>query len=115
MMVDAARGDAVEPRRGIQAIALGPAARARLVPLIAAVRSQTAVPVFVDYGDRKLQAHFKLADRNRARWALILGDDELAANEVVFRDLEARSDLRLPFAEAAGSVARAVVEGTANV
>lgn len=115
MMVDAARGDAAEPRRGIQAIALGAAARTRLVPLVAELRATWPDPVFVDYGDRKLTAHFKLADRNRARWALILGDDELAANEIVLRDLELRTDRTLPLDGAAGSVARAAVEEPTNV
>jgi histidyl-tRNA synthetase len=114
MMVDAATGGAAEPRRGIQAIALGAAARVRLVPLAAAVRSQAALPVFADYGDRKLTAHFKLADRNNARWALILGDDELAAGEIVLRDLERRADLRLPLADAAGRVVQALVEGATD-
>jgi histidyl-tRNA synthetase len=50
----------------------------------------------MDYEDRKLMAHLKLADRNRARWALILGSDELAAGELVLRDLEERTDRRLP-------------------
>ena len=115
MMVDAARGAAVEPRRGIQAIALGAAARTRLVPLVAELRALSGDPVFIDYGERKLTAHFKLADRNGARWALILGDDELAADEIVLRDLERRTDRRLPLAGAAGSVARLLVEGSTDV
>jgi histidyl-tRNA synthetase len=109
MMVDAARGTVEAPRRGVQAIALGANARARLVPIVGALRAHGA-PTFVDYGDRKLTAHFKLADKNRARFALILGDDELAAGEVVLRDLEARSDRRLPLAEAPDRVATSLVE-----
>ena len=45
-------------------------------------------PTFVDYQDRKLLAHLKIADRNRARYALILGSEELASGELVLRDLE---------------------------
>ncbi|HEV8022330.1 MAG TPA: histidine--tRNA ligase [Candidatus Lustribacter sp.] len=114
MMVDAASAGAEEPRRGIQAIALGAAARARLVPLAGRLRAATDVPVFIDYGERKLTAHFKLADRNRARWALILGDNELAADEIVMRDLEQRAERRLPLADAASRVAQFVVEGTSD-
>ena len=109
MMVDAAGGAGTRARKGIQAIALGAAARARLVPLVGALRAQ--LPVFADYGDRKLTAHFKLADANGARWALILGDNELAANEIVLRDLERRTDRKLPLGDAVSSVMRAVVEG----
>jgi len=110
MMVDAAGGAGAVPRRGIQAIGLGVAARARLVPIVAALRSRKT-PVFIDYGDRKLTAQFKTADRNGARWALILGDDELAAGEIVLRDLAQRADRRLPLGDAVDRVAQAVVEG----
>jgi histidyl-tRNA synthetase len=114
MMVERAAVAEPAPRRGIQAIALGTAARSRLVPLVGALRAVLADPVFVDYGDRKLTAHFKSADRSGARWALILGDDELGAGEIVLRDLEARTDRRLPLADAVDRVALAVVEGDAQ-
>jgi histidyl-tRNA synthetase len=110
MMVAAAQGEASSPRHGVQAIALGAAARARLVPIVGALRAQGGAPTFVDYGDRKLTAHFKLADKNRARYALILGDDELAAGEFVLRDLEARSDRRMPLADTPDRVASLLVE-----
>ena len=55
-----------------------------------------------------------MADRNRARWALILGDNELAQGEIVMRDLELRAERRLPLADAVSSVARFVVEGTSD-
>jgi histidyl-tRNA synthetase len=110
MMVAAAQGDVTPPRRGIQAIALGPAARHRLVPIVAALRAHGGGPTFVDYADRKLTAHFKLADRNRARYALIVGDDELAAGEFVLRDLDARTDRRLPLGSTPDRVATTLVE-----
>jgi histidyl-tRNA synthetase len=102
MMVDAAAGAATAARSGIQAIALGAAARARLVPLAGRLRAELDVP------------HFKQADRNRARWALILGDNELAAGEIVMRDLEQRAERRLPLAEAPSRVAQFVVEGASD-
>jgi histidyl-tRNA synthetase len=112
MMVDAASGSTEAPRHGIQAIALGAAARERIVPIVGALRA--AVPVFIDYADRKLAAHFKTADRNGARWALILGDDELAAGEIVLRDLAARADRRLPIAAIVDSVTPLLVEGASD-
>ena len=113
MMVAAAQGDHEAPRRGVQAIALGAAARARLVPIVGALRAHGASPTYMDYGDRKLAAHFKLADRNRARYALIVGDDELAAGDFILRDLEARTDRRLPLADGPDRVATTVVEALA--
>ncbi|HZX68873.1 MAG TPA: histidine--tRNA ligase [Candidatus Elarobacter sp.] len=112
MMVRAVTGEHAEPRRGIQAIALGEAARGRLVPIAAVLRELSPEPTFADWQDRKITAHFKTADRNAARWALILGDQELAAGEIVLRDLDARADRRLPLPSSAAEVARVVVEAT---
>ncbi|HEY2475242.1 MAG TPA: histidine--tRNA ligase [Candidatus Cybelea sp.] len=84
------------PRRGLQAIALGAQARATLAPIVAELRRRLAAPTYIDYLERKLLAQLKIADRNRARYALIVGSEELAAGEAVLRDLESRSDRRLP-------------------
>jgi histidyl-tRNA synthetase len=99
MMVEAV-GEAGEPRRrGVAAIALGPQARTVVAPLVAELRRRLDAPVFADYNDRKLLAHLKIADKQRARYALIVGTDELAAGELVLRDLEDRSDRRVPLGE----------------
>jgi histidyl-tRNA synthetase len=111
MMVDAAAATTPAVRAGIQAIALGAAARERLIPLAAALRIEAGATVFFDYRQRKLLDQFKIADRNGARWALILGDEELAANEVVLRDLERRVERRIPLADAVDSIGDAIVEG----
>lgn len=97
LMILRALGDRAQPRRGVQAIALGAQARIALAPLIAELRRKLDVPTYADYEDRKLLAQLKIADRNRARYALIVGSEELAAGELLLRDLETRSDRRLPF------------------
>ncbi|HET6276046.1 MAG TPA: histidine--tRNA ligase [Candidatus Cybelea sp.] len=100
LMMLEARGERAEPpRRGIQAIALGPQARTVVTPIVAELRRRLDAPTFVDYLDRKLLAHLTIADRNRARYALIVGSDELASGELVLRDLEDRSDRRLALRE----------------
>jgi histidyl-tRNA synthetase len=96
MMLAASGYSQPATRRGVQAIALGTQARTVLAPIVAELRRRLDAPTFVDYNDRKLLAHLKTADRNGARYALILGTDELAAGELVLRDLERRSDRRLP-------------------
>jgi histidyl-tRNA synthetase len=96
MMLQARSPQAPAPRRGIQAIALGAQARSVLAPVVAELRRRLDVPTYMDYLERKLLAQLKIADRNRARYALILGSEELAAGEAVLRDLEERSDRRLP-------------------
>ncbi len=112
MIVKATTVEVAPEREGIQAIALGDAARERLVPIVAALRAERPTPTFAEWEARKLTAQFKLADRNRARWALILGDDELIAGELVLRDLEARADRRLPLAADPAEVVRTLVEAT---
>jgi histidyl-tRNA synthetase len=112
MIVRKLAGDHAPPRRGVQAIALGDAARERLVAIVGALREASGEPAFADWQNRKLTAHFKTADRNHARWAVILGDDELAKREIVLRDLIAREDRRLPIVDSAAEVARLLVEAT---
>jgi histidyl-tRNA synthetase len=101
MMLEALRGDNGVPRVGVQIIALGAQARTAIVPLVNEVRRLVAMPIFIDFEERKLQSHFKVADRNNARLALILGTDELALGEVVLRDLESREDRKIPLRSAA--------------
>jgi histidyl-tRNA synthetase len=96
MMLDALAREGERPRSGIQAVALGARARATLVPIVAELRRTLAIPTFVDFDERKLLAHLKTADRNGARYALILGDDELTAKTMVLRDLAERSDRSIP-------------------
>ncbi len=96
MILDALGIHSETTRSGVQAIALGADARERLFTLVAQMRQETSMPVFMDFGDRKILAHLKIADRNAARYALILGSEELAKNEIVLRDLQTRSERRLP-------------------
>ena len=106
----AVAGEHDQARSGAQAIALGEAARLRLFPIVGALRTLGTQPTFADWQDRKLTAHFKAADRNRARWALILGDEELAAGQIVVRDLLTRQDRRLPLPALPAEVAKLLVE-----
>lgn len=108
-VVEAAHGEKPPMRAGVQAIGLGAQARATLLPIVARLRQAIGEPAFMDYEERKLLAHLKIADRNGARFALIVGEQELSAGEAVLRDLERRTDRRLPLGSAKDVVA-AVVE-----
>ncbi|HXM07269.1 MAG TPA: ATP phosphoribosyltransferase regulatory subunit, partial [Candidatus Acidoferrum sp.] len=96
LVVEAAGASAEPVRDGIQAIALGQVALTELVPVIVELRRTLQRPVYAEYSDRKLLAQLKVADRNRARYALVAGSDELAAGRVLLRDLEDRSERALP-------------------
>jgi histidyl-tRNA synthetase len=108
MVLEAVGDGALPARHGIAAIALGAQARAELVPLVAALRATGDVPVTIDYGDGKLPAHFKKADRANARAALILGDDERGRGVVIARDLASREQQTLGPATSPAALAELV-------
>jgi len=96
LTIEAAQPDEKLQRGGIQVVALGSEAREVLVTLCALLRYSLPVPVFMDYDDRKLLAQLKIADRNNARYALVVGSDEIAAGHAILRDLVERSDRKVP-------------------
>ena len=94
--IEAAQPNEELERRGVQVVALGDQAREVLMTLAALLRYSLPMPIFMDYEDRKLLAQLKIADRNNARYALIVGTDEVQAGEAILRDLSERSDRRVP-------------------
>ncbi|MEO9264130.1 MAG: histidine--tRNA ligase, partial [Candidatus Baltobacteraceae bacterium] len=110
MILEAMQNQVPIPRSGVQAVALGAQARATFVPLVTGWRRTLGVPVFMDFEDRKIPAQFKIADRNNARYAVILGSDELASGELVLRDLETRTERHVPL-ERGADLAGVLSEG----
>lgn len=110
-VIEAGGWPAEPARAGVEAIALGDQARATLLPIVAELRRCAEMPVFMEYEDRKLLARLKTADRHGARFALIVGSEELKSGEAVLRDLVCRSDRRLPLGSPR-DVAAALVEAT---
>jgi histidyl-tRNA synthetase len=96
MTIEASGALPEDVRSGIQVIPLGEQARAVLMILAALLRYALNLPVFMDFEDRKLLAQLKIADRNNARYALIVGSEELQAGEAILRDLGDRCDSRVP-------------------
>jgi histidyl-tRNA synthetase len=111
LMLEALAKAGERPRRGIQVVALGAQARAAIVPIVTELRRTLDEPTYADYEDRKLLAHLKIADRNRARYALIVGSEELSTGKAVLRDLESRSDRPISL-DSGKDVAAAIVEGS---
>ncbi|MDE2572438.1 MAG: histidine--tRNA ligase, partial [bacterium] len=97
LMVQEQLGHNREPKRaGIQLVALGQAARERLMPVLAGLRRSYQYPADMEYADRKLGAQLKLADRNGARLAAICGDVELGRGILILRDLETKEQREVP-------------------
>ncbi len=64
----------------------GLAAKSAAVLLVAELRN-AAIPALLAFGDRSLKAQLKTADRAGVRFALLIGDDELANQSITVRDL----------------------------
>ena len=62
---------------------------------------QAGIGALLPYRD-SLKAQLKQADRAQARFALILGDDELAAGSITVRDLTGSQQVSVPRSEIVG-------------
>ena len=75
------------PAADVFIIALGDAAAAAAFPLLHELR-KGGVRALMDYAGRSMKAQMKQANKSGARYAVILGDDELAQHTAVVRDME---------------------------
>ncbi len=79
-------------------VAAGDAAR-RPAHLLARELRHAGLVALVDYEPRSLKAQMKRANRTGARRVLILGEDELARNEVTVREMETSEQATAPRAQ----------------
>jgi histidyl-tRNA synthetase len=90
-------GEAAERAGGdvtVYFVALNDAARRVSFRAVAALR-RAGTGADMDYAGRGMKGQMKDAARSGARWAAIIGDDELAAGEVTLRDLESGEQQRV--------------------
>ncbi|HJX08838.1 MAG TPA: histidine--tRNA ligase [Actinomycetota bacterium] len=93
-----------EPPLAVFVVGLGDEARATGLRLVADLR-RAGVSADAAYEDRPMKAQLKMADKAGARFAAIVGADELAAGTVSLRRLADGVQQSVPLAEAAGRVA----------
>ena len=55
--------------------------------------------VVMDYAGRSLKSQMRAADKVRARFAVILGDTELAEHAAVLRDMRSGEQRRVPLSD----------------
>ena len=96
LLGDAAAG----PRPLALIIPLGDAALQRLMPVARAVR-QGGVVAELGYGARKLPRELERAHKLGVAYAVIAGDNELAAGEAVVREMKTGEQRRVPIARLA--------------
>lgn len=79
-------------------IALGDAAQQAVFPLLIDLRDK-GLRVVMDYAGRSLKSQMRAADKARARFAVLLGDTELAEHAAVLRDMRSGEQRRIPLSE----------------
>jgi histidyl-tRNA synthetase len=97
----------IEPplRKGIDVffVALGDAAQHKSVALLQEFRVAGLV-ADKDYLGKSMKAQMKAADRQNARFVVILGDDELAQGVANVKDMESGEQVSVPLADLKGSL-----------
>jgi histidyl-tRNA synthetase len=101
-----ARGDGEEPPKLVAyVVALGDDARKMALPLATRLRRQ-GIASDLDLAGRGMKGQMKDADRSGARFAVIIGDDEVAAGEATIRDLSTREQERCALDDLPGRLTR---------
>lgn len=94
---------ATPPRVAVFIVVADSAASGRAFALAAELR-RAGIPADLGFDGRSVKAQFKVADRSGARWALVLGRDELANGTVTIKDLESGDQQSANPADVAGIV-----------
>lgn len=90
---------ATDARCEVFGVPLGDAAKDALVGFAGRLRA-AGVRVDIAYGGRGLKGAMKAADRSGARFALVLGENELASGEVELKDLSNGNQQRMALDDA---------------
>lgn len=88
----------VEEPLDVYFVTMGEAAKHAAVKLLHELR-QAGLSAEMDYLDRKTNAKWKAVERNKARYAGIIGDDELARGEVTLRTTATREQVSVPLSD----------------
>jgi histidyl-tRNA synthetase len=104
----ACRAEGLSPgaaQAGVDAflVPLGEAARDMLSRMAGQMRAD-GIRVDMAYGSRGLKGAMKAADRSGARWAIIVGDMELAGGQVQMKDLASGTQTAIPVDQVVGRV-----------
>jgi len=78
-------------------VALGEKAKDESVVIVNELR-KAGIATEKDYQDRKVKAQFKAADRLKAKYVAVLGDDELAKGVINVKDMKTGEQTEVPLA-----------------
>nr|WP_221333378.1 histidine--tRNA ligase [Nocardia transvalensis] len=88
-------------------VPLGDAAKSRLVVVAGQLRA-AGIRVDLAYGGRGVKGAMKAADRSGAKYALVLGDRDLAEGEIGLKDLATGDQQQIPIDDAVTAVTAAL-------
>jgi histidyl-tRNA synthetase len=91
------------PAPSVFGVALGAAAKQRLVSVVAQLRSR-GISADLAYGDRGLKGAMKAADRSGAQLAIVLGDRDLEAGTAQLKDLSSGDQQAVPLDDLVATV-----------
>ena len=87
--------DGVDERVAVYGVAMGAEAKQKMAVIINDLR-KAGISADMSFGDRGLKGAMKGADRANARFALVLGDQEIEAGTVALKDLAAHEQHDVP-------------------
>lgn len=95
-----AKGIALETENNLDmyVVSMNAEAKVKAVQLVAAFR-KAGITAEMDYLDRKMKAQMKAADRNQAKFVIVLGESELEEQAVNVKTMETGEQEKIPFAE----------------
>jgi histidyl-tRNA synthetase len=99
MALEAQQAALPDPRRPLVWLAAhGNAARRAAWNLLTNLRA-AGIAADMDLANRSMKSQFKIADRESAKFCVIIGDDELAKGEVMLKDLSTGDQKPIPNSE----------------
>lgn len=99
-----------EPRIDIFAIPIGVPAKLRVATILAGLRN-TGVRSDMAFGDRTMKGAMKIADRSGAPLVVIIGEDEMATDQLTVKNMATGVQTSIPHQDAIDSL-RAMVMAT---
>ena len=88
----------VENTLDIYVVAMGEAAKLKTVELVHTFRNN-GISADMDYTDRKMKAQMKTADRQGAKFVIVLGDSELEEQAVNVKEMATGNQQKVAFSE----------------
>ena len=88
----------IRPQLDLFVVTMGEAAYEKGFGMLQKLRA-AGLKVLMDYEGRSMKKQMKQADKNRARYVLILGDDELAKKEAILKNMASGEQLGVTLAE----------------